>query len=142
MLPFAASAETSIPEGFTPIYTIEDLDDIRNNPNGKYILMKDLDLAGINWTPIGGTFTGVFDGNGHVIKNLTIIGNGGLFAGIGYFAVIQNLGIVDCMIDGGDTAGGMACSAPWGVAFKNCFVTGTIAASISAGGFMEVLDTS
>ena len=37
------------------------------------VLQKDIDLNGKAWTPIGGDgyFTGTFDGNGHIIKNLT-----------------------------------------------------------------------
>ena len=42
------------------------------------ILTADIDLAGINWTPIGSMavdhgFMGDFDGNGYKIKNLTIV---------------------------------------------------------------------
>ena len=38
--------------------------------------MADIDLSSVeNWEPIGNDstkFTGIFDGNGHVIKNMTI----------------------------------------------------------------------
>ncbi len=43
-----------------------------------YNLMEDLDLSdpdyynsGLGWVPIG-TFTGIFEGNGHIIRNLMI----------------------------------------------------------------------
>ena len=39
------------------------------------VLTKDIDLTGINWTPIGGNtvkFGGTFDGAGHVIQNLSV----------------------------------------------------------------------
>ncbi len=43
--------------------------------NRSYRLMADIDLSGLEWTPIG-TFTdpfrGIFDGNGFTISNLTI----------------------------------------------------------------------
>lgn len=63
-----------------PIYTAEELSKIGVDPgyplNGKYIQMADIDLSGYgNWVPIGNNtkpFTGQFDGNGFVIKNLTI----------------------------------------------------------------------
>lgn len=68
---------------------------------GKYIkLTTDIDLAGINWNPIGsmsgdkGTFKGIFDGDGHTISNLNIqtTGNGlGFFARTAGNAVIKNL---------------------------------------------------
>ena len=42
----------------------------------KYIsLSKDIDLAGIDWTPIGDSknlFAGIFNGKGHTVSNLTI----------------------------------------------------------------------
>ena len=54
------------------IYTRAELDAIRNNPGGSYILMNDIDLSGENWTPIP-EFWGTLDGNGHSIDNMTII---------------------------------------------------------------------
>ena len=39
------------------------------------VLTADIDLSGINWTPIGNDsvkYAGIFDGAGHAIKNLTI----------------------------------------------------------------------
>ena len=71
-----ADETTEIPEGYTPIYTAEDLDNIRNNLDGKYILMNDIDLSVYeNWEPIGkenDPFNGEIDGNGFLIKNLKI----------------------------------------------------------------------
>ncbi len=71
-----AQSETEIPEGYTPIYTAEDLNNIRNNLSGKYILMNDIDLSVYeNWEPIGTQetpFTGEINGNGFLIENLTI----------------------------------------------------------------------
>lgn len=34
-----------VPEGYTGVYTIDDLYAIRNNLSGKYILMNDIDLS-------------------------------------------------------------------------------------------------
>ena len=62
--------------GWTYIETAEQLDDVRNNMNGKYCLLNDIDISGVDWTPIGydGTkykaFSGVFDGDGHSIIGL------------------------------------------------------------------------
>ena len=57
------------------IRTAEDLAAIAQNPGGSYILMNDLDMAGIAWK--GLDFAGTFDGNGHIIANLspTVPGN-------------------------------------------------------------------
>ncbi len=51
-----------------PITTVEELQSI--DPAGSYILMNDLDLAGVEWTPL--TLSGSFDGNGHAILNLSL----------------------------------------------------------------------
>ena len=58
-----------------PISTKEDLKAIANDLDGDYILTKDIDISGENWTPIGTIeepFTGTLDGNGHTISGLTI----------------------------------------------------------------------
>jgi hypothetical protein len=53
---------------------------IRSNLGGNFCLANDIDLGGIaNFKPIGDyahTFTGTFDGRGHVLKNLTIVTQG------------------------------------------------------------------
>ena len=73
------------------IATAEQLDRIRDDLTGHYILIDDIDLSGYeNWMPIGTfqprsdapedaevphpdyAFTGTFDGAGHTISNLTI----------------------------------------------------------------------
>ena len=74
--------QTSIPEGYTPVYAIEDLYAIRNYPAANYILMNDIDISetapggdwddGRGWTPIGPKFTGVFDGNGFSVIGMNI----------------------------------------------------------------------
>lgn len=54
----------------TPIYTVEDLMMLSEEPYGSYILMEDLDLSGISWKAVD--FFGTFDGNGHAILNLNL----------------------------------------------------------------------
>lgn len=72
------------------IATAEELAAINDNLSGRYVLTADIDLAGAEWTPIGTyapsgeseeeqeipasdtAFTGIFDGQGHTISNLTI----------------------------------------------------------------------
>ncbi|MFH2117318.1 MAG: hypothetical protein ABII85_04645 [Bacillota bacterium] len=56
------------------IREIETVDDLKAVTGGYYYrLMNDLDLSGVSWKPIE-NFYGIFDGNGHVISNITIIG--------------------------------------------------------------------
>ena len=78
-LPFLSESERqeTVPEGWVGIYTVEDLDSIRHDLDGQYILMNDLTFADGDapFTPIGSRqepFTGQFDGNGHVIRGLVI----------------------------------------------------------------------
>ena len=60
------------------ICTAEQLRDINFHPDGSFVLVDDIDLAGFYWTslngcaifPTEGGFTGHFDGDGHVISNL------------------------------------------------------------------------
>ena len=76
---------------YTPIYTIEDLYNIRNDMDGFYILMNDIDLTeatakggdwdfnGCGWNPIGSNdvygdaaFSGELNGNGYKIIGMRI----------------------------------------------------------------------
>ncbi|MBE6596964.1 MAG: hypothetical protein E7641_04755 [Ruminococcaceae bacterium] len=78
---------TSVPDGYVGIYSAEDLNNMRHSPNDNYILMNDIVfeekdfLEGgafeSGWSPIGSeyggeSFSGIFNGNGYVIKNLVI----------------------------------------------------------------------
>lgn len=87
---YAASA-TTVPSGYTAIYTASDLDAVRNNLSGNYILMNDIDLSSFgNWKPIGNAynyFSGIFDGNGYSIYNMTITS---VDQGAGLFGYVHN----------------------------------------------------
>lgn len=84
------------------IKTAEDLANIKYDLEGNFTLENDIDLAGINWAPIG-EFTGTFDGKGHYIKNLTFNNpdqnNVGLFSTT-RGATIKNLGIEGAKVIG------------------------------------------
>lgn len=57
---------------------------IKANPSGVFTLTKDIDLKGIDLTDFCATdaFTGVLDGNGHVIRNASVSYTGGQDKGI------------------------------------------------------------
>lgn len=74
------------------IYTRAELDAIRNNPGGSYILMNDIDLSGENWTPIP-QFWGTLDGNGHSIDNMTIRNEDSNNDYIAFIKEIKNKGV-------------------------------------------------
>ncbi|MBQ2704223.1 MAG: hypothetical protein IJF58_01590, partial [Clostridia bacterium] len=59
-------------EGYTEIKNASDLQKVKSNLNGNYILTADISVS--NWTSIGSatsSFNGVFYGNGHKISGLT-----------------------------------------------------------------------
>ncbi|MCD8090488.1 MAG: hypothetical protein LUD81_07715 [Clostridiales bacterium] len=107
-------------------------------------LVNDIDLDGIDWTPIGYTeykngynyyyaysFIGIFDGNGHVIKNMTVntgtYGYAGLFGSVVYSgSTIKNLGVVDSTVyGGGNNIGGIVGRLGDSTSMTNCYFTGT-----------------
>ena len=137
-----------------PIYTAQDLDNVRNNLSGSYKLMNDIDLSGYNgdqWVPIGSksgiyTFFGTFDGQGYVIKNLRITGSTYQYNGLfGYASgTIKNVGLVDTEINVSFTTipvytGGI-CGYSSGKSYyysgtiSNCYNAGEVTASSNAGG--------
>ena len=86
----------------TGISTAEELMNIAMD--GRYILLGNIDLGGMEWTPLGNydaKFTGVFDGDGYVISNFKITEfNGyevGLFGNV--IGDIKNLGVENYTID-------------------------------------------
>ena len=140
----SASAVTSvstdvIPSGYTAIYTAEDLKKVSGS--GKYILMNDIDLSSeADWQGLI-LDGGIFDGNGHVIKNLKInipYTHIGLFAATDK-AEIKNLGLENLDITGGiDYAGGLVGFAS-ATKISNCYTTGKIVGvpgNIDTGGLV------
>lgn len=64
--PFAETKSKTV-----SIATREDLLRISDDPSGSYVLTADIDMHGDPWTPI--PFSGVFDGAGHTIGNLSVV---------------------------------------------------------------------
>ena len=101
----------------TMIQTIADLENVRNNLDGDYILAANIDLSSIdNWQPIGddsaNSFTGSFDGQGYQISGL----NSSSYQYAGMFGVvsdgsISNLGVlvgtISASSSGDSYAGGL-----------------------------------
>ena len=73
---FGAADAFAAPQSI-PISSPADLDLIRATPSADFHLTSDIDLAGVaNFQPIGtdsAPFTGVFEGNNHSIRNLSLI---------------------------------------------------------------------
>jgi hypothetical protein len=144
------------------IRTWYDLYAIGNNMSANYVLVNDLDAntagyealagpmanggKGKGWKPIVGVnesqpdyFTGVFDGQGHKIKDLFINrtdeGRVGLFSWANLFGVIRNVGLVNATVTGGERVGALAGQVS--AAFvSNCYFTGTVTADSYVGGLV------
>ena len=104
-----ANQQTTVPSGYTGIYTTTDFGSVRsggrgtNGSSAKYILMEDITVTSIDttaWTgDDGNPWKGELNGNGHTI---TLSGtaegeyydNGGLFSVIGGGANVHDLTIV------------------------------------------------
>ena len=141
------STKTSVPSGYTPIYDAEDLANIANDMTGKYILMNDIDLSGIDWQPLkasspGGYtsgFIGTLEGNGFTIRNLTVnaeqYDNGALF--YQNEGTIQNLRVTG-QINLTSKSGIVRFAASLAIYNKGTIYNCTSAAGITAGGDMPV----
>lgn len=148
--------DEAVAQGYTLIKTAADLDNIRNNLSGKYILMNDIDLSSYsNWVPIGNgsAFTGELNGNGYVIRNMTINNTTewqvGLFAGTDG-ATISNLGIENSYIsseyhDSSQVMIGVLAGVAVSSQISNCYTTGSIRSIVNgtldndiAGGLIGV----
>ncbi|MBQ4530567.1 MAG: hypothetical protein IJA36_08185 [Lachnospiraceae bacterium] len=110
-----------------------------NNSNDGYQgrvvkLGKDIEYTGIdNYTPIK-NFRGTFDGCGHTIKGIQVMGTGdvGLFAST-YGAIIQNVTIEDCSFTtSGIDAGGIVGDAD-STNIKNCHNVNSTVNAVTSG---------
>ena len=99
------------------ISTPEDLDKLRYDMTGDYVLANDIDMTGRSFVPFGivnnttaGKFTGTFDGKGHTIKGLKYDvsdkGEVGLFSQTDN-ATIKNLIIEGAYFKGNANVGGI-----------------------------------
>ena len=133
--------EQAIAQGYTVIKTADQLQAMKDNLSGKYILMNDIDLAGYNWTPVGNSsneFTGELNGNGYVIKNLTIDNSSedkqALF-GYTSGAKISNLGIEQANIKGQNLVG-ILVGFCYGAEIDNVYAQGSVSGNICIGGLV------
>ena len=114
-----------------------------NNYNGATVrLTGDIDLAGIEWTPIADSiksyptvsFSGTFDGQGHTISNLTTAApradNPDIYAADGLFGavngIIRNVTVENITVSGTYFVGAIVgYSTPWSdTLIENCHVKG------------------
>ncbi len=116
----------------------------KNNGYADYIinLTRDIDLGGVDWTPIGtgedfNNFYGVFRGNNHTISGLSVENPEGSSAAAGLFgycvnATIENL-TVNGSVKGNYVTGGICGSAFWST-ITNCVNYVTVTGIDAVGG--------
>ena len=136
--------EEAIAQGYTVIKTADELQAMENDLNGKYILMNDIDLAGYDWEAVGDKtngFKGEFNGNGFVIRNLTINTTEDYQGLFGYAdddlnLIISNVGLVNVNVKGGNNTGALVGYLGPGNSgmINNCYSSGKISGNDSVGG--------
>lgn len=124
-----------VPDAADPIEisTVADLAIVEAYPAKNYKLMADLDMAGVVFDGLCSTtvpFTGIFDGNGHVISNITntkwaaqkakVKGTGLFNATKG--ATIKKLGVESALITGIDQNVGGIIGQMQGGLIEECYV--------------------
>ena len=143
--PAALAAESAV-----TIKTAEDLAELSRNctldtwSQGKTVILEnDLDLHGIDFTPIP-TFSGTFQGNGHTISGLTLTSSGnvrGLFRYIQNGATVQDLTVTGTIHPNGhqDDLGLLAGSNAGRI--LNCIASGTVMGDNRIGGLVGINET-
>ena len=121
------------------VYNAEGLKNIAELVNEEWkldiniTLTNNIDLTGIDWTPIGKddnkAYTGTFDGNGKTITGLTVTGSDrytGLFGFIK--GTVKNVVLTEINITSGTFVGGVA-GWSFGGNIENCSVSGSVSGS-------------
>ncbi len=134
--------------GATEISDWNDLDEVREDPGGDYVLVNDLgqDTAGYEevagpdanggsgFDPIG-SFTGSFDGQGHTIGGLVI--SRPVESDVGLFEIfsgtIENVTLDNATVTGSTNVGGLVGTNDQG-SVRNVFVGGSVTGSERVGG--------
>ncbi|HIV32457.1 MAG TPA: fimbrillin family protein [Candidatus Alistipes excrementigallinarum] len=130
------------------VYNAEGLKNIAELVNEEWklginiTLTDNIDLTGIDWTPIGKddnkAYTGTFDGNGKTITGLTVTGSykyAGLFGDIDENGTVKNVVLEGVQITSDNSSGyaGGVAGDSWGT-IENCSVSGSVSGTTFAGG--------
>ena len=105
-------------------------------------LTADIDLSGIDWTPIGidynHLYTGTFDGGGHTITGLTVTTSdqyAGLFGRIGSGGKVKDVTLKDVKIESNNGMGYVGGVAGWSYGnIENCSVSGSVSGNNGLAG--------
>ncbi len=152
LLTFASICQAQYPGGSGAeanpyqISSVADWQSLMNTPddwNKHFILTADLDLQGINLSPIGNSnnyFTGVFDGNGHIIRNADVNMPGsnvvGLFGRVDCPGQICDLCVENIEVTGKNYVGCLVGNIGYLSSLTTCYVKGSVIGSENVGGLV------
>ena len=123
-------------------YTVTSAEGLKNiaklvndgNTDIDITLTSDIDLSGIDWTPIGiddnHQYTGTFNGGGHTITGLTVTTSdqyAGLFGRIGSGGKVMNVKLEGVQIESDNETSDVGGVAGWSYGnIENCSVSGSV----------------
>ena len=126
-------------------YTVTSAEGLKNiaklvndgNTDIDITLTSDIDLSGIDWTPIGiddnHQYTGTFNGGGHTITGLTVTTSdqyAGLFGRIGSGGKVMNVKLEGVQIESDNETSDVGGVAGWSYGnIENCSVSGSVSVS-------------
>lgn len=132
------------------IHTCAELQGIQYRLEEDYVLMSDIDCAGFDggdgggFTPIGtveSPFVGTLDGNGYVIRNISIDRPyedfQGLFSNI-YEAKLHDFGLENVVVHGSSLTGSIASLSAYSE-LTQLYATGEVSGSFAPGGLVGYL---
>jgi len=124
--------------------TVGDWQKLMNTPGDwdkHFILAADIDFQGVALSPVGNfsqRFTGVFDGDAHILCNADVNMPSsdyvGIFGYVSWHSQIRNLGVKDVTITGNSCVGGIV---GWNEGdMTGCYATGSVEGVVSVGGLV------
>ena len=139
-----ATADDLLSLGATPsdyqkhFLLVSDIDLDPNRPGGR--VFEQAVIAPIQDIDLDLPFSGGFDGNGHVLRNIVCSGGAylGLFGALGPEAVISRLGLEGVWVVSAEGPSAGLAGMSWGT-IEDCFVTGLVGGeSVDAGGLVGI----
>ena len=125
------------------IETAQQLQQMAEYPTGYFQLAADIDLACVEWQPVGDyltPFEGVLDGDGHTVRNLTLALDGqdmvGLFGRIGVGGQVEELTLENVTVSGQDNVGALAGMNGGSIEYCQLVGDNTVAGRKAVGGLV------
>jgi hypothetical protein len=131
------------------VYGCDDLDNISNYLSSNFTQMSNVDCSvyssGSGFDPIGGIFTGSYDGKGLNISNLFINRSASDFVGLfnqTNGAIINNTNLININISGNNYIGGLVGFSTFSSSFSSSSSSGTVNGNNYVGGLVGYSQSS